>query len=231
MRTRVIITIFSIVFVFSQCKNSNTDTIKNEKCKQMAMKMSKMLVDYYRVDFERSNVHLDSALALIDTMFQCNCDTRRFNLVKNKVTILCRKKDYSEALKFTQATNDSLFALPYLKYVYLKRIEAIEAQEQNDMETRNKLINDIIIYLKSYMSVSPSEIDSVLALKDINDIIKYEKLMPLIQYYFYRAQIEGSDKIMNELDSLKQNINGNQKFFDDFIKDFVKSDFIPFEGL
>jgi len=123
-RAGVIVIMFSI-FIFSQCTASNADTIKNEKCKQMTMKLSEMLADYYKIDYEQSYVHLDSALA-----------------------------------------------------------------------------------------IPSSEIDSVLASKDINDIYKYEKLMPICQYYFYRAQIEGRDKILNEVDSLQQNINGNQEFFD-----------------
>ena len=219
------------VFAFSQCINSNTGKINDEKCKQMVLKTQEMFNNYYMIDNEQSYIRLDSALAMIDSMFLCNCNVLKYNLVANKIVILCAKKDYSAALEFTKGINDSLFAAPYLKYVFIKRIEAIEAQERGDSVTRNKLIGDIVVDLKNYLSIPSPEIDSVLALKNVKDIYRYEKHMAIVQYYYYRAQIEGTDKVFNELDSLRQSINGNQEFFDNFLKGFINEDFIHFSGL
>jgi len=229
MKSRIIFIVF-IVFVFSQCRTSNTNTIDEVKCKQMSMKASEMFNNYFMIDNEQSYVRLDSALSLIDTMFLCNCNVRKFNLVANKVIILSIKRDFPKALKFIKKTNDTLFLAPYLKSVYLKRIEAMEAQDQNDIVTRNNLIRGIVIELKNYLPFPSSEIDSVLSSNDVQNIYQYEKHLAICQYYFYRAQLEGTDKIINELDSLKQSINGNHEFFDFYLKNFIKQDFMLFEG-
>ena len=228
MKIRIII-IFSVL-IFSQCRTSSTNVIDEEKCRQISMKASEMFNNYFMIDNEQSYTYLGAALALMDTMFLCNCDVRKFNLVSNKITILCIKRDFSEALNFIKKTNDTLFLSPYLKSVYLKRIEAMEAQARDDIVIRNKLIGDIVIELENYLPFPSSKIYSVLSSNDIQDIYQYEKHLAICQYYFYRAQIEGKDKIINELNSLKQTIKGNQDFFDFFLRGFIEQDFMVFSG-
>ena len=221
------------VLAFCQCRPSNTHALSEEQCEQMNAKTAELINDYTIIDENRLSARLDSALVLIDSMLKCNCKVSfKAKAAIRKVYILCTKKEYAEALKFTQATSDTLFIEPYMKYVYEKRIEAMMAQEQNDMATRNKLIHDIVIYLQNYLPIPSPAIDSVLALKDRHDIGRYEKNFAISQYYYYRAQIEGKDKILKELDSLQQRINGNQEFFDYFLREPIKYDkFMNFNGV
>ncbi len=218
------------VLLFSQCKTPNSNTMTEEECRQMGFVLSEMWNNYFLND-EQSYARLDSALALIDTMLLCNCDVYKFNLIVCKISTLCEKKEFAEALTFANQTNDSLFLALYLKPLYLKRIKAMEAQEKGDISTRNALLQDIVIELKNYLHIPSAEIDSILKSKNVQDIYRYEKNLAISQYYFYRAQIEGTDKILNELDSLQQSIHGNQEFFDASLKSMVMIDFTPFIGL
>ena len=231
MRNVLLFSIFVSVFMFFQCKTVNTNKVDDEDCERMAIKVSELINDYFLIDNEQSYFRLDSALVLIETMFLYDCNPYKFNLVTRKILTLSLKNDFEKALDFIRETNDSLFLAPYLKSIYLKRVKAMQAQVQGDMSLRNKLIYDIVVELRNYLSIPSAKIDSILAQKDIQDIFKYEKHIAICQYYFYRAQIEGVDNILNELDSLQQSINGNQEFFDDFLRIFILADFMFFDGL
>ena len=105
----------------------------------------------------------------------------------------------------------------------------MESQQKGDTASRNKYIRAIIAELKD--SLSNIKIDSVLQESNELNIIQKGKGFTLTQYYYYRSQIEGVDKISIELDAYQKRISGNKKFFDFMLKKSLNDNYMDFNGL
>jgi len=166
----------------------------------------------YVTEQDTTFIRLDSALNLIDTMMY-ECKKYYAGLVSNKLQILSAKKEYAIALKFINCLDEKEIS-PLRKFILLKRFEAMQAQIENDTIQKNKLIMEIIGYLKSDLLNDSTGIKTILQLPKVLDIMQHKESLYIIQLYYYRAQIEGASKILNELDSFQQKINGNSDFFE-----------------
>ncbi|MDR2835968.1 MAG: hypothetical protein LBV69_07230 [Bacteroidales bacterium] len=216
-----------VLLLISSC-SQNYQQYDKEKCEQMFIETSKKYEDYY---FSHSTNYqkLDSSLLLIDTML-CRCKYNYINITISKLMILSEKKDYKTAIKFIKSL-DNDFPI-YWQSIYLKRFEAMQAQEIHYISKKNKLIKKIILDIEEYLTLSSNSniVDSVLKLQNIEDIKKFDKHVAIIQYYYYRCQLEGNSVINYELDSLQKTKNWNKEFIDTFIKVWLKQDFMEFLG-
>jgi len=213
------------ILVFCQC-SSATNAEKDRRCKQMGEKANKLRLEYMFLK-DTTFARLDTALYLIDSII-CDCPKYYAGLSISKLKILCLKKEYSEAISYTNTLNEKGI-YPQNKSVLLKRLYAMQSQNKGDSASRNKYLKDIVIELRD--TLSNIKIDSVLQLPNDLDILRYGKGFTLMQYYYYRAQIEGVNKIRNELDSYQKKINGNQKFFNGLLKKPLEDDFMTFNGI
>ena len=67
----------------------------------------------------------------------------------------------------------------------------MKSQYSGDTISRNKYIESIVVELKDSIANHSYEIDSVFRLSNIFDITKNRHTFTIIQYYYYRSQIEG----------------------------------------
>lgn len=220
-------TILLNILVFCQC-SSATSVEKDQRCKQIGERANKLLLEYMFLE-DTTFARLDTALFLIDSII-CDCPKYYAGLSTSKLKILCLKKEYSEAISYTQTLNEKRI-YPQNKSILLKRFYAMQSQYKGDTISRNKFIKEIVIELRDSVSNYSAEIDSVLQLPNVLDILKSDKWLIVTQYYYYRAQIEGVNKMYDELDSFQKRINGNQKFFNLLLKKPLEDDFMEFNGI
>jgi hypothetical protein len=214
------------VFSFCQCSNA-TKARQDDNCKQIGEKIGILLFDY-KVYRDTTYARLDTALNLIDSIF-CNCPKYYVGLSTSKLKILCFEKRYSEAIDYIKSLDDIKLRPLLKKSILLNRFYAMQSQYKGDTISRNKFIKGIVVELRD--TFSNVKIDSILQLPNDLDIIRSGKGFTLMQYYYYRAQIEGVNKISNELDSFQKRINGNPKFFNRLLKKPLEDDFMEFNGI
>ena len=215
----------SIIFC-QGCSGINKESEK--RCKQLGERANKL---YFEYSFFKDTTftRLDSALCLIDSVIG-NCDKYYVGLTSTKLKILSLKKDYSEAINFINTLEKNKI-YPLNKPILLKRFYAMQSLNKGDTISHDKYIKSIIVELKDTMSNHSQEIDSILKLPNLLDITKNRQIFSIIQYYYYRSQIEGETKISCELDSTQQTIQGNKEFFDVVLKKILKDDFMSFNGI
>jgi hypothetical protein len=52
----------------------------------------------------------------------------------------------------------------------------------------------------------------------------------LLQYYYYKTQIQGLERVKLEIDSLQNAVNGDDKYFE-ILRITIEEDFMRFIGL
>ena len=167
----------------------------NAECDSISLKISHLMNDYYMIDNEQSFIRLDSALAIIDSI-EGKCE--KFNAVNSlrRLIILSIKHEYANALEYAEQLNDPLIGETY-KSVVVNRFRAMVAMEKGEIDTKDQYIRDIINLLK--LQFSENEINTILQSCSIDSIIKTPKYTYLKQFYYYRTQLEGIDRITDEL--------------------------------
>ena len=188
--------------LFMQCSIS-TASKKNDdvECDSISLKISHLINDYYMIDNEQSFIRLDSALAIIDSI-EGKCE--KYNGVNSlrRLAILSIKHEYTNALEYAELLNGSLIGEVH-KSIIVNRFKAMVAMEEGDVDAKDQYIKDIINLLQ--LQFSENEISSILQSCDIDSIMKNPKYFYLIQLYYYRAELEGIDKITNELSLIVEN--------------------------
>jgi len=213
---------------FLQCtflKNTNEDV----NCDRIASKIDQLYIDYYGVDLGENYNRIDSALCLIDSVL-FRCEKYNLKMISNKMIFLSMKNNFSEAIDFIQSLDEDIM-YPLNKSVLLKRFKAMQAQSEGDMKTRNKLITKIVTELTDSISKHHIEIDSVFCLPNSLEIMQNKNILIILQYYYYKSQIVGADKVSNELDSMQERLNGNKEFFNDILNPILKRDFMSYDGI
>ena len=224
MKTLILI-IYLSACLLVQCNPKGNSSIDRAECERLSTKTQELINNYLFFDEGRSYARLDSALVIIDSI-SGKCGEYNSNISLRKLVILLLKQEYSQAVKYAELLSDSIVSPDY-KSLIIDRFKAMEAQANGDTILKNQLLRTIISNLK--YKLPKHEIDSVLQLKDANSIMKYEKIVPLMQYYYYRAQLEGVDKICIELDSLQR--NWDDSFYDSPLKPKMEDNFMVFNGI
>lgn len=222
---KYIIIFLSIIFS-QECRGANKEN--EERCERLSEKVNILYFEYSFFN-DTTYTRLDSALCLIDSLTSV-CDKYYVGLSTTKIKILSLKKEYMEAIGFINTLEKDKI-LPLNKSILLKRFYAMKAISNGDSISFNKYLKSIVEELKVNMTENSKEIDSVFRLPNILDITKNRHVYSVIQYYYYRSQIEGSTKISLELDSIQQRTNGNIEFFDNMLKKNLDNDFMSFNGI
>lgn len=209
---------------FTQCSGRVFDKFDNAECDSIAWELSYLMNDYYIIGKEQSFIRLDSALLIIESI-DGKCE--KYNTVNSlrKLSILSIKQEYSQAIKYAEQLNDTIIA-PIYKVVIINRFKAMIAQKEEDIDAKNQYIRKIIDVLQTQLP--PNEIDSMLHLCDIDSIMQYPKYIYLTQYYYYRVQLEGFDKIISELNSVVKDCEQDVLWI---LKPEKDSDFMVFNGI
>jgi hypothetical protein len=181
--------------------------------------MNKKVADYqtnYVIQQDSNFLRLDSALVLIDTML-CDCSGIYAGLITAKLRILSIECRYDAALDLINSLDSNNKIFPLDKLVLTKRFQAMKAQSLGNTQLRNSLIIEIKDYLNNYLYSNKSEVDSILQLSDIDDIMKYNGIFKIIGYYYYLSQIDGTEKALTQINTLK----GNREFIDNWLKSSI----------
>ena len=192
-------------FVFAQCSASHSSKIKECDCDSIAWKIAYLFNDYqmYSIDSK-----LDTIMSILDTV-SGKCPKYNANFSLQKIVVFSFWHDYQQGLKYAQLLNDTLINSTYIsstyKFVVVNRFKAMIAQEKGDLSAKNQYISEIIDTLKKQLP--DNEIDSVMKFQNSDSIAHYKKWIYLCQYYYYRAQIEGVEKINQYLDSKYNDVN------------------------
>jgi hypothetical protein len=222
MNYRAIFLIFTLLLAIPQCVSSNKQCEQCEKNNHNSIRC----LNEFIVDNDIS--HLDSALFYIDEIFG-KCTQYDLQLAMRKLGIYSYKSDMYKAILFIDSLDCTLFYLPYYKNLLLNRFKAMSAQEQGDILNRNVFLSNIIIELEQFISSNKDEINAFMQLSNISDILQHRYNIVPMQLYYYKAQIDGIDKIEYEIDSLQRSINGNEKYFE-IMKEYLHGDFMYFGG-
>lgn len=215
------ILLLSSVIVFSQCSASYSNKFKEDNCDIVALKIQNLFIDYQIDNLENK---LDTIMSILDTISE-ECPKYNANFSLQRIVVFSFKHDYQQGLKCAELLDDTLIGNTY-KFVVVNRFKAMIAQEKGDFGTKNKYINEIVDTLKKQLP--ENEIDSVMKFQNADSIVHYKKWMYLYQYYYYRAQIEGTEKINKYLDSKYNDVDDKYLWT---IRPKGEDDFMIFTGI
>jgi hypothetical protein len=169
--------------------------------------------------------YLDSALFYIDEVFgKCKKDDPMMAL--RKLQVYAYQHDMSNAIKFISTLDSSLFYPFYYKNLLLNRFKAMAAQEKGDTLNKNIFLENIVSDIKEFISLHQDELDTLM---QSQSILQSPYSFAPIQFYYYKSQIEGIEKINTEIDSLQQAINGDEEYFW-MIRTGLQYDLMAFTG-
>jgi hypothetical protein len=236
MKSKTII--FTIlVFTFIKCASSDRQCIKceinNEKSARCDME--------YQLDNDVS--HLDSALYYINEVFdECvECRKYAFLLGMRKVCLYSIKNEYENAINFSDTLYEKDIITEYYKNILFNRFKAMEAQINGDTLIKNVYLKNAFSEIEQFFISHKPSIDSFLNMPyitayeqselhyEVSELQKQYIIIP-VQYYYYKSQIEGIDKVKAEVDSLQKAINGDEQYFET-IRIMLEEDFMRFMGI
>ena len=194
------IIIIATFFLFSKC-----DAQKKEDsiwCKNISQKTIEYI---YEFQMSENSLYLDSALVYTnEALGKCNKNKILYSF--RKLDILSKKNDYLQAISFLKSLNYPLISeLPYFNGYLLNKLQAMEYH-----------------YKK--------EIDSLLVLKNFNEILKNPQWITYTQYFYIKTMLYGYAKTKLEIDSCQNILNGNKEFFKFIDNQCKENDFLDFVG-
>ncbi|MBW6480543.1 MAG: hypothetical protein K0B37_14035 [Bacteroidales bacterium] len=216
--------LFLLALLFVQCGNLAVND--SSKCDVINEKTAKLVYDYY---FNNDLLLLDSALIYIDEgLKKCNKYEKLFSL--RKLGVLSLKQNYNDALQFIESFDENMFGeLPYFKNFLNNRFIAMQAHFVGDSVTRNSYLNEIVAEIDLFLSMNDKEIKALLKLSDVNEILENPLTTSLMQYYYYKALLEGAENVKVKLNLLYRNQMISEEFKDILISIFDE-DFLVFVG-
>lgn len=191
-------------------------------CEKIAEKTNELILDYY---LEDDSSKLDSALIYINEGIEnCKDHERLFSL--RKLGILSLRHNFSDALLFIEKSSDIVLIE---KNFLLNRFLAMQAHFAGDMVKRNAYLKDIIIDLEMLLASNDKDIKTLLTLTDVTEILNSSFTTSLMQYYYYKSILEGSENIKAELNLRYKNGIISEEFIDILTSTFDE-DFLVFLG-
>ncbi|MDR1347407.1 MAG: hypothetical protein LBJ63_03115 [Prevotellaceae bacterium] len=236
MKNKAILFIILLVTIF-QCSSNNK---QDDKCKINNEKSARCDMEY---QLDKDISHLDSALYYINEVFdECiECKKYAFLLGMRKVVIYSMKNEYLNSINFLDTLLEKEIISQFYKDVLTNRFNAMNAQYYGDSLLMNIYVKNAFSEIEQFFLSHKSSIDSFLNMPYITayeqselhyGVSKLQKQYIIIpvQYYYYKAQIEGIEKVRNEVDSLQNAINGDEKYFE-IIRIMLEEDFMRFMGI
>lgn len=210
--------------LFSYCTNS---TYVNNKCEINNIKSAECISDYY-LDDDKS--HLDSAMYYIDEVIG-DCDDKIGLLTMRKLGIMSLNHEYAQAIEYIDSFDNELFTdMPYYQNLLKNRFKAMKYQSENDTIMKNNSLNICVQYLNKFLDKNRAQADSLMLSKNIELILENPLSITIAQYYYYRVQLEGYDKVKKELDKKVKNHSINEELYN-YILLYLKEDFMIFIGI
>jgi hypothetical protein len=168
----------------------------------------------------------DSALYYINEVFD-ECEKYGLLLGVRKINIYSLKNEYENAIRFLDTLYQNDIITEFYKTIINNRFSAMETQKSGDTTARNLYIKKAFDEVEKLFLLRKDEFYDFLR-KPYPTEYSYS-IIPL-QYYYYKAQIEGIDKVKSEIDSLQNAINGDEKYFE-MIQAMLEEDFMRFMGI
>lgn len=217
--------IFSFIFLFSQCVSSTQKDI--DICEKNNVKSSELISQFY---IDNDTLLLDSALFYIDEIYQ-KCDNLKGLLSLRKLGLFSMTKDYSKALVFINSLNADFFGdLTYFNSFLMNRFNAMLYQDIGDLDKRNEYLKFIVNEIEDFLVDNEEKVNSLFSLSEIEDILSKPISTSLMQYYYYKALLDGIENIEAELKYREETKGGNKEFYE-VIKTTFQEDFMVYNGL
>ena len=225
MKYYITILFFIPVILFSQCDTKKKKDII--RCKNITEKTAKYIYQFQMTD---DSLYLDSALTYTNkALKKCNEDKDKILFSFRKIDILSKKHDYLSAIRFIKSVNYSFVSdLPYYNDFLSNRFQAMEYHYKKKYIKRDSCLMIINKTLENFMKQNKEKIDSLVALKNINEILNNSLHLTYIQYFYTRSVLFGYKKTKSELDSCQKKINGNKKFYELIDYQCKENDFLDF---
>ncbi|MDR2408011.1 MAG: hypothetical protein LBE13_07865 [Bacteroidales bacterium] len=217
--------IFTIlVFTIIQCSSNKK---QEDKCKINNEKSARCQVEYFLTD---DISYLDSALYYINEVFD-DCEQYKLLLVlgMRKLVIYSTIKEYTKAIYFVDTLCKKEIISQFYKNVLTNRFNAMNAQYKGDTVSKKIYIQQAFNEVEQLFLSCKEELYSFLQ-KPYETIYEYDKIILPVQYYYYKVQIEGIDKVKAEVDSLQKAISGDEQYFD-LIRQMLEEDLMSFSGI
>ena len=198
--------LFLSLFLFA-CHLGQTN--KEIKCEENINQAIRCFEEY---KFYDDSIKLDSALLYLSDI-EGKCEGQQQTSIKFlKIQICMEKKNYKDAVKIMESITDS-FTPPELKQILIDKIKVREAKEIKDENKLHELYSDIVYGYER--ALTKDMIDSLINLPWTSEpqiSRSYRGLLP--ELFYYKAKVEGVDKVLSEIDSLKLVEGANQEFLD-----------------
>lgn len=217
--------VFYILVILLICQCTSISKV-DDYCK----KLNQQSVDYiYNFQMEGDSTYLDSALVCINSALE-KCKEQNELFIFRKLDVLSKKRDFSEAIYLVDSVNRPLFPrLPYYNAYLINRFKAMDYQLKGDLKNRNKCLKIITDDIQKFISLNEGKVDSLYHTTDIEEILRNPLHFTVIQFYYSKSIMQGSDFVMLELESLQSQKHINEDYFN-LIGNTLKEDFMDFVG-
>lgn len=208
-RCIILLTIIFLAF-FSSCANN----VKNkEKCQKLLTDAHSFMNEYYFTDDEN---YLDSAITRYN-LIKKSCDTDTMMINFNISQALFLKRKYDDAIEMIDNLDSSRFSYSGFKDVFINKINAKKAKENNDLILEKVHYKNIVKILEKQVDLNSQTIDSILRLHPYDSFeleVKDSEIQSLFyEMYYYKSKVMERAKLEEELDSLRIEIGGNEDVF------------------
>ena len=220
--TEKLIVLLIVALFFYQCSSNKKYT--KVKCEEYNEKSYEFLNSFF---IDNDTLLLDSSSFYVYQAIN-NCEEYNKIIIFRELTILSLKHDYDKALLFIDKYVWEMDELPYYKSVLKKRFRAMELQSKGNMIERNKYLKSAVTEIDEFIVLNKTKVESLFK-KDIKDILINPLHMAIIQNYYYKSLLYGSESIKKELDSIQKSDDTNKDFIE-MLKDFMDEDFMVFNG-
>lgn len=201
-------------------------SLLSSKCKEY----NNYSADYYqKFYFKNDSAYLDSAMFVINEGLK-NCEDY-YNLMSlRKLSILALKKDYNEALQFINTFDSEKFSeLPYYQDIMTLRFKAMQAQNNNNWEEKDKNLLKITQEINKYLKINHKSVDSICKINSLDKILSSPLSTAISQKYYYESELIGKDSVQN-LIIMKEKGGEINSEFAMYLLDFLDEDFLCFIG-
>ncbi len=162
-----------ITLLLNSCSNN-----AENRCDVLLQKAKGSLYQFY---VSNDTLSLIKAKNYIDSI---DCSSFKHKVFDTKITLVILLKEYSEGIEYVKTLNNSDFQKEYQKNMYLKSFEAMICESQGDTIRRNKLYQEIVSEIQSYLNKTSNQ-------------------ETLIDFFTIKSKIETKAEIIKEIELLK----------------------------
>ncbi len=217
---KIVIVISGLIFI--QCNNE----IKKNNCDKINNKSAQLIHQYC---LDSNNKYLDSALYYINQGIE-NCNNYKNVFLLKKLYILSEQQKFIQAIGFIETFEKPMFSdLPYYQELLINRFKVMAAINNHNVNDRDKYLELCVIIIDNYLSKNKEEVDSLLKQSNIENILQNHLSTAVTQYYYYKS-LNDFKGVQNDLRKKKVENDINNEFID-YLMEYLKTDFMEFNGI